>query len=154
MTDDALDLAERFFSAIERGDVEAVKAIYAPDARIWHSHDLKEQTVEENLRVLSWMARALPSRRYRIHRRIAIPGGFLQQHMLEVTTAAGPFAMPACIVVEVTDGRITRLAGGIPGFRPSGRAWPPDTRQNRHSRRKPRQTHLKRGARPIIHFTL
>ncbi len=109
MTDDALDLAERFFSAIERGDVEAVKAIYAPDARIWHSHDLKEQTVEENLRVLSWMARALPSRRYRIHRRIAIPGGFLQQHMLEVTTAAGPFAMPACIVVEVKDGRITRL---------------------------------------------
>jgi uncharacterized protein len=109
VTDDALDLAERFFSAIERGDIEAVKAIYAPDARIWHSHDLKEQTVEENLRVLSWMARALPSRRYRIHRRIAIPGGFLQQHMLEVTTAAGPFAMPACIVVKVKDGRITRL---------------------------------------------
>jgi ketosteroid isomerase-like protein len=109
VTDGALELAERFFSAIERGDVEAVKAIYAPDARIWHSHDLAEQSVEENLRVLAWMARNLTGRRYRVHRRVAIPGGFLQQHTLEATTVGGPFSMPACIVVEVRDGRIARL---------------------------------------------
>lgn len=109
MTDAALDLAERFFSAIERGDLDAIEAIYAPNARIWHSHDLNEQSVDENLRVLAWMARNLPNRRYRVHRRVAIPGGFLQQHTLEATTAGGPFSMPACIVVEVKDGRITRL---------------------------------------------
>lgn len=109
MTADALDIAQRFFSAIERGDIEAVKAIYAPDARIWHSHDLKEQSVEENLRVLGWMSRNLPNRSYRVHRRVAIPGGFLQQHTLEAQTAGGPFTMPACIVVEVRDGRIARL---------------------------------------------
>ena len=109
MTADALDIAERFFSAIERGDIDAVKAIYAPDARIWHSHDLKEQSVEENLRVLGWMSRNLPKRCYRVHRRVAIPGGFLQQHTLEAMTAGGPFTMPACIVVEVRDGRIARL---------------------------------------------
>jgi uncharacterized protein len=109
VSDDALAIAERFFTAIDRGDIEAVKSIYATDARIWHSHDLKEQSVEENLRVLGWMARNLPARRYRIHRRVAIPGGFLQQHTLEATTPGGPFAMPACIVVEVKDGRITRL---------------------------------------------
>ncbi|MFM9863952.1 MAG: nuclear transport factor 2 family protein [Micropepsaceae bacterium] len=109
MTGDALDIAERFFSAIERGDIEAVRAIYAPDARIWHSHDLKEQGVEENLRVLAWMARNLSNRRYQVHRRVAIPGGFLQQHTLEATTPGGPFSMPACIVVEVRDGRIARL---------------------------------------------
>jgi uncharacterized protein len=109
VTADALSLAERFFSAIERGDIEAVKAMYAPDARIWHSHDLKEQSVEENLRVLGWMSRNLSSRRYIVHRRVAIPGGFLQQHTLEATTRGGPFTMPACIVVEVRDGRIARL---------------------------------------------
>lgn len=109
MTVDALEIAERFFSAIERGDIDAVKAIYAPDARIWHSHDLKEQSVEENLRVLGWMSRNLPNRNYRVHRRVAIPGGFLQQHTLEAKTAGGPFTMPACIVVEVRDGRIARL---------------------------------------------
>lgn len=109
MTDAALDLAERFFSAVERGDLDAVRAIYAPDARIWHSHDLREQSVEENLRVLGWMARNLANRRYRVHRRVAIPGGFLQQHTLEAVTARGPFSMPACIVVEVKNGRIARL---------------------------------------------
>jgi ketosteroid isomerase-like protein len=109
VTVDALNLAERFFSAVERGDIDAVKAIYAPDARIWHSHDLMEQSVEENLRVLAWMSRALPGRRYRVQRRVAIPGGFLQQHILEATTAGGPFSMPACVVVEVKDGRIARL---------------------------------------------
>ena len=106
---DTLELAERFFRAVERGDVDEIRAIYAPDARIWHNHDGKEQTVAENLKVLAWMSRNVPNRRYRIQRRVAIPGGFLQQHVLEGETANGPFAMPACIVVEVKDGRITRL---------------------------------------------
>ena len=109
MSEDALAVAERFFRAVESGDIEAVQAIYASDARIWHNFDRKEQTVEENLRVLRWVARILPNRRYNIQRRVAIPGGFLQQHVLEGETAAGPFAMPACIVCEVSGGRITRL---------------------------------------------
>ena len=106
---DALDVAERFFRAIEAGDVERIKAIYAPDAVIWHNNDQKEQTVEENLRVLTWVTRNLTNRHYRVKRRVAIPGGFLQQHVLEAQTANGPFSMPACIVVEVKDGRISRL---------------------------------------------
>lgn len=106
---DALDLAERFFRAVERGDIDRIRAIYAPDARIWHNHDRQEQTVEENLKVLNWVSRNLTNRRYRVQRRVAIPGGFLQQHILEAETAAGPFSMPACIVVEIKDGRIARL---------------------------------------------
>lgn len=117
MTADPLVIAERFFTAVENGDLEAVKAIYAPDARIWHSHDLKEQSVEENLRVLGWMARNLKNRRYRVRRRVAIPGGFLQQHTLEMDTPGGPFSMPACIVVEVKDGRIARLEEYLDGVR-------------------------------------
>lgn len=104
-----LDLAERFFRAVERGDIDAVRAIYAPDAVIWHNHDGKEQTPEQNLRVLGWLARHLTARRYRVLRRVEIPGGFLQQHVLEASTAGGPFSMPACIVCQVQNGRITRL---------------------------------------------
>ncbi|MCE9523011.1 MAG: nuclear transport factor 2 family protein [Alphaproteobacteria bacterium] len=106
---DVLDLAERFFRAVERGDIDQLRAIYAPDALIWHNHDRKEQTVEENLRVLSWVAKNLTDRHYRVQRRVAIPGGFLQQHVLEANTVGGPFSMPACIVVQVIDGRISRL---------------------------------------------
>ncbi|MBP6011530.1 MAG: nuclear transport factor 2 family protein [Alphaproteobacteria bacterium] len=106
---DALAVAERFFSAIEKGDIDAVRAIYAPNARIWHNHDRKDQTVEENLRILSWMSKNLTNKRYQVQRRVAIPGGFLQQHVLLAETAGGPFEMPACIIVEVNNGRIARL---------------------------------------------
>ena len=106
---EALDVAERFFRAIETGDVAAIRAIYAPDAVIWHNNDSREQTVDENMRVLGWVSRNLKNRHYRVTRRVAIPGGFLQQHVLEAETANGPFAMPACIVVEIKDGRISRL---------------------------------------------
>lgn len=109
MNDHALAVAEKFFRAVESGDIEAVRSIYAVNARIWHNFDGKEQTVEENLRVLRWLARALPRRRYNVQRRVAIPGGFMQQHVLEGETATGSFAMPACVVCEVTDGRIIRL---------------------------------------------
>ena len=108
-SDAVLELAARFVDAIERADIDQIRVIYAPDARIWHNFDGKEQTVDENLKVLRWMARNLANRRYRIQRRVAIPGGFLQQHVLEGETAGGPFAMPACIVVQVKDGRITCL---------------------------------------------
>lgn len=106
---DTLEVAERFFRAVEAGDVEAIRAIYAPDARIWHNNDRLEQSVDQNLRVLAWVAKNLTSRHYRVQRRVAIPGGFMQQHVLEAETAGGPFSMPACVVCEVRDGRITRL---------------------------------------------
>jgi ketosteroid isomerase-like protein len=109
MTADVLAVAERFFRAVEKGDVEGIRAIYAPDARIWHNNDGIEQTVDENLRVLAWVAKNLSNRRYKVKRRVVIPGGFMQQHVLEADTVGGPFAMPACIVCEVRDGRITRL---------------------------------------------
>jgi ketosteroid isomerase-like protein len=46
------DTVIRFFAAIETGDIDLVRAIYAPDALIWHNDDLIEQPVEENLKVL------------------------------------------------------------------------------------------------------
>lgn len=106
---DVLDLAARFVDAIERGDADQLRVIYAAEARIWHNFHGKDQTVDENLKTLRWMTRNLTNRRYRILRRVAIPGGFLQQHVLEGETVGGPFSMPACIIVEVMDGRITRL---------------------------------------------
>jgi ketosteroid isomerase-like protein len=46
------DIVSRFFDAIEAGDIETVRAIYAPRAVIWHNDDLVEQSVPDNLKVL------------------------------------------------------------------------------------------------------
>ncbi|HSG89397.1 MAG TPA: nuclear transport factor 2 family protein [Pseudomonadales bacterium] len=105
-----LQLADSFFGAIEGGDVETLRRLYADDARIWHNFDDVEQNVDDNLRVLAWLQRHLHDRRYEVIRRQALPDGFLQQHVLRGRTDAGEaFAMPACVICRVAEGRITRL---------------------------------------------
>lgn len=107
---DALSVADRFFRAVETGDLDAVQAIYAPDAGIWHNTDNLVQTPAENLRTLKWITRTLRDRRYEVSRRVATPTGFAQEHVMRATLPDGtPFAMPAAIFADVVDGRITTL---------------------------------------------
>jgi len=110
-------LADRFMRAIETGDIQAVRACYAPDARIWHNNDGLEQTVDENARVLAWVARHLSGRRYEIKSRHIFDGGYVQQHVLHGSLRNGKlFSMPACLVVTVTNGRIARLNEYLESF--------------------------------------
>lgn len=104
------ELADRFFAAIEAGDIAGVEACYAPDAVIWVNVAEAEQSVPENLRVLGWLSKNLGDRRYAIRLREILHDGFLQQHELTGMLASGDaFSMPACLVVKVENGQITRL---------------------------------------------
>jgi len=105
-----MTVADDLFACITKGDVDGVKAIYAPDAKIWHNFDGVEQNVEQNLQVLGWMARSFTERSYDDVRRQEWETGFVQQHVLRVTKPDGTVvAIPACIVAEVSDGKITRI---------------------------------------------
>ena len=107
---DVLAFAERFVGAIQEGDTDAVRACYAPDAKLWHNTDGIEQTVDQNMKVLDWFIRALPDRNYRVTRLEALPDGFMQQHVLEATLPDGTkWSMDACVVVRIENGAITRL---------------------------------------------
>ena len=104
------EVADRLFAAIEAGDLDTVRALYAPDAVIWHNTDGTEQTVEQNLRVLRWVVDHLADRRYKEVRRSTTPTGFVQQHVLRCTRRDGTrVEVPACLVVTCAAGRITRL---------------------------------------------
>ncbi len=110
MADTTLALAKRFFDAIEKGDIDTVAAIYAPDAVIWHNSDGLATTRADNLKVLTNFIKAVPERRYLDRRVGAFDGGFLQQHLLKGKLANGKeLSLACCIVCEVKDGRITRL---------------------------------------------
>lgn len=105
-----LELADRFFAAIPKGDLETVRAIYAPDARIWHNNDQATQSVEQNLAVLGWVTKNIAGLRYEDVRRQATPSGFVQQHVLRGSAPNGAaLEVPACILCTVSDGRITQL---------------------------------------------
>jgi ketosteroid isomerase-like protein len=105
-------LADRLFGAIEAGDVDAVRACYAPDIGVWHNFDDKTQTLEENLATLGWMVGRLGDRHYEISRRDVVADGLWQLHVLRgtIVSTGAPFAMPAAMLLTMADGRITGIA--------------------------------------------
>jgi ketosteroid isomerase-like protein len=105
-----LDLAREFMVALEEGDVAGARACLHPDARIWHNFDDVSQTVDQNMALLEWMMKKAKGRSYEVGRLEEIAGGYLQQHVLRLTTADGEeLVMHACVVVTVEDGRIARI---------------------------------------------
>jgi ketosteroid isomerase-like protein len=107
---DFLTFAEHFLGAVQSGNIAALRACYAPGAKIWHNTDNVEQTVDENIKILEWYMRTLPDRHYRVLRREPLKDGFLQQHVLEATLPDGSkWKMSACVVVRMENGLITRL---------------------------------------------
>lgn len=112
---EALDVAERFFNAIEAGDVETVRDIYHPDVVVWHNYDGLDRretgdSRDENLKVLAGLPKRIAGAKYDIWYREATATGFVQQHVLRGTMPNGkPIELPACIICRVEDGHITRL---------------------------------------------
>src|SRR5580692_5835149 len=104
------ELVVRFFAALEGGDIDTLREIYAPDAVIWHNDDLIEQPVEENLKVLQGLHRAVSGLRYDIIRRVPAADGVLQQHVLRGRLPGGTeIELHAAMYLQVRDGHITRI---------------------------------------------
>ena len=77
---------------------------------IWHNDDLLEQPVEDNLKVLQGLHRALSGLRYDIVRRAATADGVLQQHVLRGRLPNGAeVELHAAMYLQVRDGHITRI---------------------------------------------
>lgn len=107
-----VQLLDRIVVAAEAGDASDLFNIYADGAVIWHNHDNKETTVEQNAKLLEKMALWVADRRYTDRRIRVFDGGAVQQHVLRGTHRASgeELSMDACVVVLVNDaGKITRL---------------------------------------------
>jgi ketosteroid isomerase-like protein len=107
---DMAAFVKAFFDAIESGDIDTVRASYAPGVAIWHNTDERENTRDENLVVLSGLIKRTRSRHYEKRRVQVFPGGFVQQHELRIVRPDGvELTLPACIVCKVENGQIVRL---------------------------------------------
>lgn len=104
------DLADRFFAAIERGDLDTVHEIYHPEAEVWINTVGRVQTREQNGKLLSVFVSRVADRHYEVQERRFFPGGFVQRHLLRGRVASGEeVAAPVCLVIHVENGRIRRL---------------------------------------------
>ncbi len=103
-------VADRILDAVERGDADAVRACYHPDAKIWHNFDEHEQTVDENVALLGALVGVLGERKYTLKERFVIPGGIGQMHDLDGVLPDGTkYHLPACIFFKIEGGRIIRI---------------------------------------------
>ena len=105
-----IDLCDRFFDAIERGDYETVEKCYAPECVVWHSHDCLYQPRDANLAMLKEGMKKLKKMHYANRRVYAFEGGFVQLHTLYVTRENGfEGKMAVCFIGYTRNGMLSRI---------------------------------------------
>jgi ketosteroid isomerase-like protein len=109
--DRTLEVADRLFAAIERGDIAELTAMWADDVMVWRQGGGRERDKSRALAVIEWLVDATARRRYEVLDRQVFDGGFVQQHLLHVTTARGTeVALRACLVIKLSEhGLIRRI---------------------------------------------
>jgi ketosteroid isomerase-like protein len=109
--DVGLDVPNRLFDAIERGDYATVDGMWAADVAVWHSGDRKDNERSRALKVIRWFMNVTTTRSYEILDRQFFDGGFVQQHVLRAQRSDGiSIEMRVCIVIKVdATGLITRI---------------------------------------------
>ena len=120
----SLEAAEKLFTAVERGKLDDIRGIFAPNARIWHNDDGSEIDVEKSISGIRAIQSNCDDFRYTQIKRLPTPEGFVQQHVLIIRLKNGPVIEDrACCVCRVVDGRITRMDAyhdsavfKVPGF--------------------------------------
>jgi len=108
---EVLDVADRLFAAIEKGDSAALTRLWSDDITVWRQGGGRERDKPRALKVIEWFVDASTERRYEVLDRQAFEGGFVQQHVLHVTTRGGePVSLRVCLVVKIgQDGLISRI---------------------------------------------
>jgi ketosteroid isomerase-like protein len=103
-------MADAFFAAISRGELDRVGEIYDADVEVWHNTTQRAQSREQNLRLLERFTSSVTGLRYEVHAREFFRGGFVQRHTLHGTAPGGEtLAVPVCLIIHASDGRIDRL---------------------------------------------
>jgi ketosteroid isomerase-like protein len=110
-TDVIVDLADRLFAAIERGDEATLEQLFGDDIAVWRSGSRRDDDKARALRVLRWFIGVTTERHYEILDRQLFTDGFVQQHILHATGHDGaPIALRVCIVIKLgVDALISRI---------------------------------------------
>lgn len=105
-----LAVAQQYATAVAAGDDDALLALYAPGAEVWHNTDGTTQTPEQNARLGRWLRRKAVDLAFTEIRHTASADGFVQQHRMTGSVPGGRIDVQSCLVVTVDPaGRITRV---------------------------------------------
>lgn len=109
--DESLAVAEKLTQAFSSLNADRFNELYADDAVIWHASTNQVQTKAENVGLLRGVFALMRKAGYEEIKRIPTPDGFVQYHVIRGTFTDGQPVpeLHACMVIDVRDGKITRL---------------------------------------------
>lgn len=128
---DSLAAGEKLLFAVEHGDLEELRTIFADGAVVWHNTDDRLTSVEQSIKNLRAIKDAALEFKYVDVRREPTPAGFVQQHVLYMRLKDGQEIHDrVCCVCRVENGRISHMdayhdsaaAPRLPG-RKAGKDW-------------------------------
>ncbi len=88
-------------------DVAGLAEVYADDITVWHTFDRVDQSREESLRTLAWMADHVDGLAYDDVRVAYTDDGFVQQHLFRSTRP--PLEVPCMLRAWCREGKIVRI---------------------------------------------
>lgn len=101
-------MARAFLDALGGSDDDAVRALFAPEARFWVNISASVYTVPERLDLLALERTHLQDLVFDDVRTLATPSGFVLQFTTRATVVGGEaLRIPVCIVAGIVDGEIT-----------------------------------------------
>jgi ketosteroid isomerase-like protein len=103
------DLLDAVFAAIERGDIDALDALFAEDVEVWHNTTDRTLDKRGSLKLLRYWTNHVRDMRYEIRERRIYDGGAFQRYVIHGTANDAPLRVPVCIVFHIDDGKITRI---------------------------------------------
>lgn len=102
--------ATEFFSAVESGDIDALRRIYDDNVEIWHSFSGATQSKDASIEMLGAVC-STGSLKYEVLERHTVGERFIQRHNVHLTTESGAtFVIPAAVFITVQSDRITAIA--------------------------------------------
>ncbi|MET9460038.1 nuclear transport factor 2 family protein [Streptomyces canus] len=103
-------VADAFARIAAEGDVEALRALYTDDARVWHNTDDTVKTVEESLVFFEGLLSVTSKRWYEDVRLARTATGYVDQHYMCAMLKTGEeVRVSICAVVTLEGERVKRV---------------------------------------------
>lgn len=105
-----LEIAAEYCRATRENDATAMLAMSGAEAVVWHNFDEVEASMEQTVKGLRWIHRAVADLTWTDISLRPMDNGFVWQAVLTGTAPGGPLRAHSCVVVTLNDGGlITRL---------------------------------------------
>ena len=105
----AEEIARAMTRAAERSDVARLEDLWSSDFVLWYNTSLKSLSRDEALKSIAAVGSVFGELEFTDIRRLYGEKGYAQQHTIKGRFSGKSFSMPACVIVEISDGKVVRV---------------------------------------------